>query len=1186
MTLRESLKKNVPAIVTSLIVLIVICNYLFILIPANEKKIDADNVQALDEFSNQVTGTIKDYSEDINSDKLTEKINSRKTDSQNDLKNRVIKMNYTVDEVIKNVIIRKTSLTGLEIKPSGKLIIKRRIELHQDKIPLNIEGTKDTLRLIDVTDYDVEIEPETRRNLTGRLHILSGFKYSYVKIGAKVLFNNGLEQFEEAALDTTKKTRRGVHFKDSYKRIYIKKILLPGIADPVMVAVGIDEEEFTTEAKAFHINKTLLGVCLILLVFLLIPIIKPLISSKYERFKQADLVRATTAISVLSFLLVITCLTFYSDHIIRKNSGKQLNDLAVRINRTASSEWLRYNKYRPLYLNGDKNEIINDTIRKNTPAFSFLDIRELIGRTPQSYMPQLAKEFTPTKYKIQLDSFTLPLSRFDVGYSGAKIIQSGDSVWFTGFPGEIEKIQQYVYKYREKNKSITILKIEKKPGTLQSEELPGLQNFLVLNKDGDMIQDFRPDRLYIRRNLSERAYFKYLHADNDSLPDSLLTAVYSRFSNRYVWVDLVKEEVNNKITAIAYSPGFPRQIQLPFNVGFLLTDEHGKVLLHSDSAKNLNENFYLKSRKDDELTRIYRGLEPSEYAQIKYNNSPVQIAVARLSVASESPLFLFTFKYRETDDMLKFFSSFNALIICFLFGFLSLLLCYLYSAVFYRNKAAIVSHFHFSWLFPHKNKKTIYKHLFIFHCSLIIFYFLLYYFGFKYILYLSLLTGLNLLFFSFIALSISLPVKKLIGLIAACFICAIILPVFLLFLGYLPFGLCISFLLQFYILWHYGKIQPDIAFDVVKEKDVLGLRAKFSLFYTSTVFFNYLLLPAIVYGCLVSFQLNEILNYTYADKLPPTEFYSIFIPPHSEQDGSLFNYQNTHVEGITSSTGFVKDPLLKVLNKLSFHNGSNKIFSGSVLMFWQMDVSIVYLFLSIIALGLILYWLVNMLVTNYFHFDLMNIGLTSSHLSDTHDKLPMNNVNSPFTADKLKAFRLVLKARPDKPLLFTEWISSAPEVMSNQSKMKVIIENDKRENAASYNGIWKLLTEKQKMVLYDFATDYFMNYRNKNTLLELMKHGLVVSDKQTGRLKVMNEGFREYLISNGIKDKVFQKEFIKKSTEGNFSKWQAPLIIVGLSLFVLIAFLNKEGLDKAMTVGGTVIAAVGLLARFLEMAKK
>lgn len=164
--------------------------------------------------------------------------------------------------------------------------------------------------------------------------------------------------------------------------------------------------------------------------------------------------------------------------------------------------------------------------------------------------------------------------------------------------------------------------------------------------------------------------------------------------------------------------------------------------------------------------------------------------------------------------------------------------------------------------------------------------------------------------------------------------------------------------------------------------------------------------------------------------------------------------------------------------------------------------------------------------------------------------------------------------------------SLSKEEISKQKSIDLLQKLVLLTHAKDFKELWNSLPIEEKFVLADFATDHFINYKNRYYLLKLMRRGIVHVDPLTGRLKVMSHTFRGFVIEYNLKH---PEEFINSEKYNDvkvFQSWKIPIIIVGVGGFLLVVYLYKESFNEFLLIGGSLLSTLGLIAKFVDVYKK
>jgi len=128
-----------------------------------------------------------------------------------------------------------------------------------------------------------------------------------------------------------------------------------------------------------------------------------------------------------------------------------------------------------------------------------------------------------------------------------------------------------------------------------------------------------------------------------------------------------------------------------------------------------------------------------------------------------------------------------------------------------------------------------------------------------------------------------------------------------------------------------------------------------------------------------------------------------------------------------------------------------------------------------------------------------------------------------------------------------------------------------------FNYVWDNCTEKEKFLLYGFAHDGTINYKNSKEIIELMNKGIfVVKDE---RLRIFSPAFRAFILYSVNNEEVVK---LQKEHRQN-SSWQyirVPLMILLLGIAALVFFTQQGIFDKILVLAGGVSTLIGLMTKF------
>jgi hypothetical protein len=131
-----------------------------------------------------------------------------------------------------------------------------------------------------------------------------------------------------------------------------------------------------------------------------------------------------------------------------------------------------------------------------------------------------------------------------------------------------------------------------------------------------------------------------------------------------------------------------------------------------------------------------------------------------------------------------------------------------------------------------------------------------------------------------------------------------------------------------------------------------------------------------------------------------------------------------------------------------------------------------------------------------------------------------------------------------------------------------------RDCSKAFGQIWDNCTDKEKYLIYDFAADGLINYKNTAEIYDLLSKGIFIVDHD--KIRLFNAAFRAYIITKTDTEEIkrLQKKFKIDSTWETLRK---PLVLVIFLVFMAtIIFFTEEALFQKLLVLasglGTIIA--------------
>lgn len=1136
-TLRQKFKSNLGAIITAIITFLIVFNYLLFVIPENEERIDKYNFSCLDEFSKQFNLIIKDH---VNAFKLTDlNINEPVLKYNESLKiagtckncndpfpkklyNTYFNSKTTEFQnyfLIKNIKVDNIVNYKSELRIFYTIDLKR-ITGNRDSAELisllKKYNFEDNTSIISIPLYKDIKKKEIKERLKGAIPFNNWMIYlsdDISNFSDNEILTNNIRNNEYDSLKLCKLFNKGIKFINSEKRFYKQTYKVEGKELDVVFIAAINQQAFEHKAKEVKSENLIACIVITLLLFLLIPILKPLISDSHEKLSQWDIFNVTLAISMIALIISSYIFNSYLTTNHKNRTNEKLRVAANTLDSTFNEDFRKYN---------DLFKCISSNIKSNSDSVIRIDI--------ETYR-SLIKPHCGF-HEILLDSY---------------------------------KINKH-----------------------------HLQNYFLMNHEGDLVKDlFVNNPQNFRKNFKDRDYIKIFN--NDSLYSDVFSSVYSKNDNIFRVIYVKKEKIavdnisRNIFMGFCYVSSLMKPLKKPEQgYGYLICNVEGRVIFHSDTLKSLNENIYINSHRSPDLLKLFRG-GTNSYFELDYNGEPCRFYGKRLYYSDskyEFPIFLLTFKKLEYENNLTAYTILNGILLITGFFVIMTLLIIFYSIIYNINHVPIISRFHIHWLFPDKSRKKEYAILSFINLITGLILISLLIIGLKNLLYYSVVIGINLSFFAFILLSqrhFSLMKKDknnfllLVGYITY-FVITLLIGYYFQKHEHAFIGIGVIILIQLFLLRLIHKLlQKNLHIFINQE---FNNQTPYFGFMTSAIMLNYIIIPMIALFSIYSIEENNILS-----------FVNSYNKDHSHEIVSTEINRSPINEAFFDKLTLLEKPSLSSLNGIGFINyqePTNLITGLADLITTHEKSELFVFFISIGILLILIYYMIRLYSNRFFFFDL---SIMSNHptISNEDKNIPKNNNTflPPFDDKDLE--HIIESSKLDGNNLFPEnnlFGDIKESTIPYETRIDFIIKCDIKANKLLYESLWNSLTTEEKFVLFDFAEDHFVNYSNKGVIMQLMQKGLIVSDKLTGRLRVMNYGFNKYIVKQGHNDPDLTKQISENRNDGNYIKWRLPIIIVAISLLLLMMYLYKQKFDYLILIAGSIFSAIGLIVKFIDSYKK
>lgn len=128
-----------------------------------------------------------------------------------------------------------------------------------------------------------------------------------------------------------------------------------------------------------------------------------------------------------------------------------------------------------------------------------------------------------------------------------------------------------------------------------------------------------------------------------------------------------------------------------------------------------------------------------------------------------------------------------------------------------------------------------------------------------------------------------------------------------------------------------------------------------------------------------------------------------------------------------------------------------------------------------------------------------------------------------------------------------------------------------------YFSLWNTCSKEEKYLLYDLASDDFVNTKNVNCIVQLIEKGLIYMDNDD-RLHLMNESFRNFVLTNIKESEALEMER-EVTQNGTFSIFKAVIFVIAISALLFVSFAEQAWLESVVAVLAGVAALIPSLLR-------
>ncbi|MCW3104127.1 MAG: hypothetical protein JWO09_2567 [Bacteroidetes bacterium] len=1184
----KTLRENTAAIITAIVVFLLAGLYVIVIIPNHEEQIDMRNRSSMQEFRQQFSGTIRDYASTMDADSLKKliiacarKLDDKKADMYGKtlLADLLSPASVILSDVNNNIITEEVALNG--IKETNRVIrIAKTVRYHFRKsINDQFQPRQSTLytALTNIADTtEVEKLALTQR-LAGAISFPEWIIYTNDK---NVFLNNGIDPHE---LDSLKvKSPGGDVAESATRRFYRKTVTVEGTGFSVTLIGAIDLKSFRSEARQIDIHLTFIFILLVILLFLSIPLLKPLISGKKERLTQLDLLNTTIGVGILTIALISF---FFTDYLADCNKKRLRTNLMIDSRQATNSFNQEFGKYtyRLAQVDSTLQAKESTNIHTNLDKFSGLNNDPLVSRNIQNFFTfdssgDIIKDISKG------DAFTSRKNFSERDYF--KILKKGGH----------QNILTAVYSRYDNKYKLAYIKANPDSSLSGFAYVPAFntgknnRSFLLCDKTGKVI--FHSD---VTKNLNQNIY------QNNQQPYPLTLVFHGLMSDCF--------EMNyNGSPCLVYA----QQLTRP------------DVQIKKDTIANTNTVV---------MDTIVKKVTVSDYPVFLLTFTGLQFS-NNLKIYTFIDGFVFSLAYVLGITLLILLYS-----VYFYFGDIPVVSRFHVYWLFPDNSRSreygILKTLNYSFF-------VIFSALFLINCSNILFYSILTGINLAFFNFVL----LNQRVFRIRKIGEKQD-RRFNLLMLTILIFGYLVPLIFLANRLPSYGLSSSLFGHFAYLYFLKKeTGKDLPNGTLRSEK--STRKGYISFFSSVLCYHYLLLPAIVIFSLFCNEINTAKHYNASNQssLPG----GAILDPREGHTANAYNapvqYIKPNQNLFDAMRGVVTPPSEPLLAPYEFEKftGDEWPLTFSSYFFDNRNLQrTLVLMLSLALLILLVRILINFYAGRFFFFELceaFRLGyfktinpfanfkvilppFNEQDLEDLEkhekfeDDIKKEEVEEIWLREqqysrsvwKKKPLKMAIDAqlRPDRVLLgYTTFINKARakggtipkfkpavwlkgisnKVVPNEVKLDLIMMNNLRRYYSAYKQAWNTLDAEEKFVMNDFAIDHFVNYKNRDVLMKLMEKGYIIADPLTGRLRVMNYGFRNFVSHVDMTAAENEEENPKEKETRTFAKWKIPIFIIAATGLVLLMILNNEEYNKIIFYGGSAASAVGLIAKFMDTYKK
>ena len=133
----------------------------------------------------------------------------------------------------------------------------------------------------------------------------------------------------------------------------------------------------------------------------------------------------------------------------------------------------------------------------------------------------------------------------------------------------------------------------------------------------------------------------------------------------------------------------------------------------------------------------------------------------------------------------------------------------------------------------------------------------------------------------------------------------------------------------------------------------------------------------------------------------------------------------------------------------------------------------------------------------------------------------------------------------------------------------------------SYLVVWSSLTDKEKFLVYSFARDGIVNYKNIQEITNLLDKGILAVDYAAERLRISSPEFRAYVLSVMSSQQIKELQ-VTHTSDSTWRSVRVPLLILLLGIAALVFFTQHGIFEQLLLLAGGATTLINFMTGFFS----